>query len=74
MFAEIIFESGTRSVGEYADEEEALNAAQSQHARASGEAGGPTGHMAERVVAIHLYDRHPSDFGAPSVKKSCKKN
>ena len=68
MFAEIIFESGTRSVGEYASEQEVLSAAATQHSRASGEAGGPTGHMAERVVAIHLYDVHPSDLPDPSAE------
>lgn len=66
MFAEIVFENGSHSVGEYASEEEALQAAASQHQRAQGQAGGPTGHMAERVVAIYVFDRHPNDFGEPS--------
>jgi hypothetical protein len=68
MFAEIIFESGTRSVGEYESEEEALSAAASQHSRATGAPGGPTGHSAERVVAIHLYDSHPGDLPEPSAE------
>lgn len=66
MFAEIVFENGTRSVGEYESEEEALSAAASQHARAGGSAGGPTGHMAERVVAIFIFNQHPNNFGEPS--------
>lgn len=68
MFAEIIFENGTRSVGEYESEEEVLAAAQSQHARAGGSAGGPTGHMAERVVSIHIYNQHPNEWGEPSAE------
>lgn len=64
-FYEVVFETGSNSVAEYADDAEALAANEVQHDRAkSGLPGGPTGHSAERVVAILKYDKHPAEFGA----------
>lgn len=64
-FYEVVFETGSNSVAEYADDTEALSANQIQHDRArNGMPGGPTGHPAERVVSILKYDKHPADFGA----------
>jgi len=63
VFAELIFETGSKSVGEYKDEEEVLAAVKAHHERArGGDAGGPTGHPAERVVRVELYDQHPGDL------------
>lgn len=63
-FYEVIFETGSNSVAFYESDEEAIRANEEQHNRArNGFPGGPTGHAAERVVAIQKYDKHPADFG-----------
>lgn len=64
-FYEIIYETGSNSVANYANDEEAAAALAEQHARArNGFPGGPTGHVAERIKDVKVYDKHPADFGA----------
>ena len=61
-YYETIFENGRSSVANYGDDAEALRAVGEQHRRAkAGEQGGPTGHPAERIVALYVYDRHPNE-------------
>ena len=63
-FYEVVFETGSNSVVEAADDAAIIQAAEAQHTRAkSGLPGGPTGHAAERVVAVLKYDKHPATFG-----------
>lgn len=62
MFCEVIFETGTHSIAEYADENEAREALEEQHRRAvAGQVGGPTGHPAERIKKVLKYHRHPME-------------
>ena len=64
MYAELIYETGAKSVACYESEEELLGAVKAQHDRAlSGEKGGPSSHPAERVVRVEVYDHHPADLG-----------
>jgi len=64
-FYEVVFETGSNSVVEAENDAAVIQAAEEQHTRAkSGLPGGPTGHSAERVVAILKYDKHPATFGA----------
>lgn len=61
-FYEVIYETGAFSVACYADDYEATQAVAEQHRRAiEGEPGGPTGHSAERIVKVLVYDAHPQD-------------
>lgn len=63
--AEIVFEPGSKSVVSYDNEQELKDFIQEHHSRAlAGEAGGPTGHPAERVTKVLLYDQHPANWGA----------
>jgi hypothetical protein len=67
IYAEFIYETGTKSLGAYENEEEVLEAAKAHHARATGgDSGGPTGHPAERIKSIELYDTHPAELAEPS--------
>jgi hypothetical protein len=67
-FYEVIFETGTRSVAQYADDEEMLGAVGAQHSRAtSGQSGGPPGHPAERVTKVEKYETHPNDLNLDQV-------
>lgn len=69
-YAEVIFETGSHSVMSYESEDELKNALQVQHERAvNGMTGGPTGHPAERVKEVLLYDRHPADYN-PNASSS----
>ncbi len=62
-FFEVVYETGASSVAEYDDENEAISAVKAHHERAiKGEAGGPTGHSAERVVKVLMYKTHPNEF------------
>lgn len=64
MFVEVIYETGAKSVAEYADEQEALAALEAQHSKATtGEAGGPFGGPAERIKKVLTYDEHPATLG-----------
>lgn len=63
-YFEIVYETGTHSVACYDDENEAISAVQAQHERATGGAeGGPTGHPAERVTMVLMYEEHPATYG-----------
>lgn len=63
-FYEVIYETGSKSVAEYPDDEAAIAAVTAQHQKATtGQPGGPTGHPAERVVKVLAYDQHPGDYG-----------
>lgn len=63
-FYEVIYETGSKSVAEYKDDETAISAVKAQHEKATtGQPGGPTGHPAERVVRVLAYDTHPGDLG-----------
>lgn len=62
MYAEIVFETGSKSVTQVDDLDELKAFAQEHHRRAvNGEAGGPTGHNAERIKKVLLYENHPGD-------------
>lgn len=63
--AEVVFEPGSKSVVQYASEDELRNFLVEHHRRAvSGEQGGPSGHPAERVKKVLLYDQHPANYHA----------
>lgn len=72
-FYEVVYETGSHSVVE-GDEKDVLRGIKEHHRRAlNGEIGGPTGHPAERVKRIFVYDRHPADFlsaGSVSVEEA----
>jgi len=63
MDAEVIYETGSKSVLDNVTEEE-LKSFLTEHNRRAleGEIGGPTGHPAERVTKVLLYDQHPANF------------
>lgn len=64
-FAEVIYETGSHSIVSYQDESELKGALAEQHRRAKdGDVGGPTGHPAERVKTVLLYDEHPADHNS----------
>lgn len=61
-YAELVFETGARSLMSYEDESEVLDFVKTHTQRAmNGEPGGPTGHPAERVARVYFYDEHPSE-------------
>jgi hypothetical protein len=63
-YYEVITEPGTSMVMEAENDETALRGIKEHHARATrGEAGGPTGHPAERVKRVLVYDEHPGSYG-----------
>lgn len=62
-FYEVIYETGSKSVA-FADSDEEMArglAAQETRAR-SGLPGGPTGHPAERIADVLVYDKHPNEL------------
>lgn len=64
MYYEIIYETGAHSVAQYDSDEEAVSAVKAQQDRAmTGQVGGPSGHPAERIVAVLKYNRHPVELG-----------
>lgn len=64
MFYEIIYETGAHSVAQYDSDEEAMSAITAHNERAvNGEIGGPSGHNAERIKRVYVYDRHPVTEG-----------
>lgn len=68
MYVEVIYETGNKSVAQYADEDEARQALEAHHNRAtSGEMGGPYGGPAERIKKVLMYDEHPADFGSTGL-------
>jgi hypothetical protein len=63
--AEVIFETGSKSVVHYDDEQELRDFVNEHTNRAvSGERGGPTGHAAERISKVLLYDEHPGNYAS----------
>lgn len=62
-YAEVIYETGSKSVVSYEDKD-ALKAslAEQQRRAISGESGGPAGHAAERIKRVLIYKEHPGDF------------
>lgn len=67
-FYEVIFETGSHSVAEYADDAEALSAIGAHHDRAiTGAVGGPSGHPAERIKRVLKYKDHPGDYNASQL-------
>lgn len=62
-YAEVIYETGDKSVVSYETEDQLISAVTEQHRRAkAGEDAGPqTGRPAERVSRVLLYDEHPAD-------------
>lgn len=68
MFAEIIFETGSKSIAQV-DSEAELQAFLTEHQRRAinGEVGGPTGHPAERITKVLLYKEHPGDLMADGL-------
>ena len=66
MFVEIIYETGTKSVAQYKDEDEMMSALKAHHDRAKkGERGlssEPNSHPAERIAKVLVYNKHPSEL------------
>jgi len=63
MFAEIVYETGRMSVGQYDSEGELKSALKAHNDRAkAGEPGGPVGQPAERIAAVYTYDSHPDGY------------
>lgn len=63
-FYEIVYETGSKSVAFYEDDEEMLSAVGEHHSRAkAGEPGGPAGNPAERIHHVERYSEHPNEFG-----------
>lgn len=68
MYAEIIFEPGSKSVLQFDGEDELKGFLQEHHRRAlAGENGGPAGHNAERISRVIVYNTHPADYGGNAV-------
>jgi hypothetical protein len=64
MYAELIYENGEVSVGNYDDEAQLMAAVTEQHNRAkTGKPNGPQGATASRVARVLTYDTHPGDYG-----------
>jgi hypothetical protein len=62
LYAEVIYEPGSKSLVSYEDEGELKAALKEHHNRArSGELGGPAGGPAERVSKVILYNEHPGE-------------
>lgn len=63
-YYEVIYETGSHSVAYAENDEEMTRGLAEQHARArNGMPGGPTGHPAERISSVEVYDKHPADYG-----------
>lgn len=75
MYAEIIFEPGSKSVLSFDSEDELKSFLKEHHRRAvAGENGGPTGHPAERVTKVLVYKDHPADYAGPAISASTMKS
>jgi hypothetical protein len=62
MYAEVIYEPGSKSVMSYETEDELKAALLEHHNRAkNGDLGGPAGGPAERIHKVFTYDEHPAD-------------
>jgi len=63
VYAEVIYETGSKSVMCVKDEAELMEGLRAHQQRAvDGEAGGPTGAPAERIKQVLVYDKHPDDL------------
>lgn len=70
MDAEVIFETGSKSVLDNVTEDELKSFLTEHNRRAqAGDVGGPTGHPAERISKVLLYDQHPATYN-PGAKVS----
>lgn len=70
-FAEIIYETGTKSVVSVDNREDMLEGLKEQHNRAlNGQVGGPTGHPAERIKRVLIYDDHPGNLNPDATLSS----
>jgi hypothetical protein len=64
MFYETVFEDGTGSVAEHADDAAAIAAVTEQNERAkTGKKNGPQEATATRVAKVFVYPTHPGDYG-----------
>lgn len=64
-FAEIIYETGSKSVAYYEDDKEMMEGLTAHHDRAkNGEPGreGENAHPAERIKEVQIYNKHPQDL------------
>lgn len=63
-YAEVIYETGAKSIVSYNNEDVLVGAISEQHRRAlNGEDAGPQeGRPAERVSRVLLYDEHPANY------------
>lgn len=70
-FYEIAYETGRRSVAEYASDAEAHAAVAEQDRRArEGVTAGPQGGAAERVSKIYKYKYHPNEYNPEQTASS----
>lgn len=75
MYAEIIFETGSKSVQGPSDEDGVKRFCVEHERRArEGEEGGPTGHPAERISRVILYEDHPGNLHNPRVSVDAIQN
>jgi hypothetical protein len=75
MYAEVIFEPGSKSVLQFDSEDELKGFLEEHHRRAlAGEDGGPTGHAAERISRVIVYKSHPGDYAGNAVSSDNLKN
>lgn len=67
-YAEIIFETGSKSLMSF-DDEESLKSFLVEHTRRAmqGDVGGPTGHPAERIKKVLVYSDNPGDLHADGL-------
>lgn len=77
VWAEIIYENGEHSVASYTDENDLVDALSDHHNRAKAaqpihNSWGPNEKpvIATRIVACHVYDRHPADVDANVISET----
>lgn len=67
-FAEVIYETGSKSVVSYEDVNTLELGLREHNRRAiAGEPGGPGGHAAERIKRVLLYDEHPGEYNSSGM-------
>ena len=70
-FAEVVYEDGSKSVTSVENRDELFAGLKEHHDRAvSGQAGGPSGIPASRVVKVLFYDEHPVTFNEDNILPS----
>lgn len=63
MYAEVIYETGSKAVVSYDDINALKSGLSQQHQKAvRGNPGGPGSHQAERIKRVLLYDSHPGEL------------